>query len=235
MRNTFLRNSSFALLLLAAPLLADGPGRVEARHIAQDVAASADPSAAHWKTATVISAPNDRFGKPVPSHRMEVRTLWSDKFLYVLYTCPFNKLYLMQNPTQTRETNHLWNYDVAELFIGDDFQNINLYKEFEISPQGEWVDLDIDRANMNVDKAIAWDSKMEVKCRIDKDKKVWYGEMKIPLRALTAKAVAPGAEMRVNFYRIQEPEPDRVYIAWQPVNNRSFHTPQAFGRIRFVK
>ncbi|MBI4910586.1 MAG: carbohydrate-binding family 9-like protein [Acidobacteria bacterium] len=224
-----------ALFCFLTTLHAQGPGRVDTGHLAKDVAASADPQAAHWKKVQPLVAMNDRFGKPAPDHRMEVRTLWSDKFLYVLYTCPYKQLNVIARPTQTQETNHLWNYDVAELFIGDDFQNINLYKEFEISPQGEWVDLDIDREHMDVKKAILWDSHMEVKCRIDKEKKVWYGEMKIPLRALTARPVKAGTEMRVNFYRIQEPEPNRVYIAWQPVNNQSFHTPQAFGRIRFVQ
>ena len=41
------------------------------------------------------------------------------------------------------ETNELWNWDVAEVFIGSDFKNIRRYKEFEVSPQAEWVDLDI--------------------------------------------------------------------------------------------
>jgi hypothetical protein len=32
-------------------------------------------------------------------------------------------------------------------FIGDDFKNIRRYKEFEVSPQGEWVDLDVNLDN----------------------------------------------------------------------------------------
>ena len=41
------------------------------------------------------------------------------------------------------ETNELWNWDVAEVFIGSDFKNIRRYREFEVSPQAEWVDLDL--------------------------------------------------------------------------------------------
>jgi hypothetical protein len=33
---------------------------------------------------------------------------------------------------------------VAEVFIGADFTDIRHDKEFEISPQGEWVDFEID-------------------------------------------------------------------------------------------
>ena len=46
------------------------------------------------------------------------------------------------------------------------------------------------------------------------------------------RAPKDGPEMRLNLYRCQGPPPDRKYINWQPVNNESFHTPEAFGRLR---
>jgi hypothetical protein len=41
-----------------------------------------------------------------------------------------------------------------------------------------------------------------------------------------------GRRLRVNFYRIEGPPPDRTYLNWQPVNNQTFHTPEAFGWMR---
>jgi hypothetical protein len=38
--------------------------------------------------------------------------------------------------------------------------------------------------------------------------------------------------MRINLYRCQGKPPERKLINWQPVNNDSFHTPEAFGRLR---
>jgi hypothetical protein len=54
----------------------------------------------------------------------------------------YEELYLHPNPSATTETNKLWEWDVAEVFIGSDFKNIRQYKELQVSPQGEWVDLD---------------------------------------------------------------------------------------------
>jgi hypothetical protein len=45
-------------------------------------------------------------------------------------------LYLKPNPVVARETNELWKWDVAEVFVGSDFQNIRRYKEFEVSAAG---------------------------------------------------------------------------------------------------
>jgi hypothetical protein len=220
-------------LSFTGSLPGEAPDCVEARHIACDVPVTADPSAAHWREVQPIIAANDRYGQPVPGHRTEIRTLWSDRFLYVLYTCPYEKLHLTQNPNRMDETDRLWEYDVAELFIGSD-DDINLYKEFEISPQGEWVDLDIDHEHPEKQRGRYWDSGFELKSRLDRSARTWHGEMKIPLQSITAKAVTPGMEMRANFYRCQGPPPERIYLAWRPVNNPSFHTPEAFGWIRFA-
>jgi hypothetical protein len=41
--------------------------------------------------------------------------------------------------------------------------------------------------------------------------------------------------MRGNFYRFQGPGPQRKAVAWIPTGRPSNHTPEAFGRIEFVK
>ena len=118
----------------------------------------------------------------------------------------------------------------------------DLYREFQVSPQGEWVDLDIDRGNPKQEGGWGWNSGFAVKARIDGEKKVWFGEMRIPIRALyaqperDARRAKAGDEMRINCFRIQGgPVQERVYIAWQPPNKPSYHTPEAFGRLVLVK
>src|SRR5205823_10532731 len=76
--------------------------------------------------------------------RTEVRTRWTAQNLYFLFVCPYAQLNPRPNPKTSTETYGLWNWDVAEVFIGADFKDVKRYKEFEISPQGEWTDLDID-------------------------------------------------------------------------------------------
>jgi hypothetical protein len=56
--------------------------------------------------------------------------------------------------------------------------------------------------------------------------------MRIPMRALDVAAPKNGLEMRANFYRIQGPPPERTHVNWRTVNSETFHTPEAFGRLR---
>ena len=225
----------FLLLLATLPLAADGPGVILSKYVKEDFALTADPDAAVWKAATPIYAANGPKGDATPGHRTEIRSRWSDQNLYFLFICPYEALNLKPNPTTTEETNKLWDWDVAEVFIGTNFQNIRHYTEFELSPQGEWVDLDIDRDHPLPGGGWQWNSGFKVAARIDSDKKIWYGVMRIPIAKVDDRPAEPGREMRVNFYRIQGPGPRRKGIAWQPTNAATYHVPEAFGRMKLVK
>jgi len=43
------------------------------------------------------------------------------KNLYFLFTCPYEELHLKPSPNIQKETNELWNWDVAEVFVGSYF------------------------------------------------------------------------------------------------------------------
>jgi Carbohydrate family 9 binding domain-like len=217
------------LLAVAAVALAGGAGRMMSRYSKADFPLTADPDAPQWKVAGVV-AENGPKATVTPGHRTEIRSRWTEKNLYFLYVCPYEELYLHPNPTQTEETNELWDWDVAEAFIGTDFKDIRRYKEFQVSPQGEWVDLDINRNVTPADHNWKWNSGYEVKARLDKAKKVWYGEMRIPMASIGVKP-EKGIEMRLNLYRIQGPPPNRKMIAWQPTHQDNYHVPEAFGRL----
>ena len=223
-------------LLFPLLCLADGPGRIESKHIRADVELTANPGAPHWKQAKAVTAANNSLGKPTPGHATTIRSLWSDKNLYFLFTCPYEELYLKPQPAQGTETNKLWEWDVAEVFLGADFENIRVYKEFQVSPQGEWVDLHIDRDKPWPEGGWKWNAEgFQVSARVDAAKKIWYGEMRIPIAAVDARPVKPGSERRVNFYRLQGPPPERKGIAWQPTGNPSYHVPESFGRLVLTK
>ncbi|MCZ2075298.1 MAG: carbohydrate-binding family 9-like protein [Bryobacterales bacterium] len=221
--------------LCAGVPLADGPGRIASRYIAADFPLTADPNAKQWKDVKGIFAENNARGERVPGHRTEVRSLWTEKNLYFLFVNPYEQLHLKPNPSTTSETNELWNWDVAEVFIGTNFDNIRRYKEFQVSPQGEWVDLDIDRDQKKPESGWVWNSGFEVKARIDEKKKIWYGEMRIPIGKIDTRPPRAGNEMRINFYRIQGPPEQHRGIAWQPTHSRTYHVPEAFGRLILSK
>jgi hypothetical protein len=230
-----LRRLCFTLIACAPLSLADGPGLILSRHATADFELTADPDAAPWKGVAGVFMQNGPKGEAHPDHRTEVRSRWTKDNVYFLFVCPYQALHLHPNPSQTRETNQLWDWDVAEVFVGTDFEHVKRYKEFEMSPQGEWVDLDIDRDSPHPEGGWLWNSGFAVKARIDPAKKIWYGEMRIPVKSIDARPAAPGIEMRINFYRCQGEDPNRKYVAWQPTHAETFHVPEAFGRMRLAR
>jgi hypothetical protein len=164
-----------------------------------------------------------------------VRTRWTKTNLYFLFTCPYEELHLKPSPNTQKETNELWNWDVAEVFVGSDFANIKRYKEFEISPQGEWVDLDIDLNKPHHEDGWTWNSGFEVKARIDEGRHIWYGAMRIPLAAIDPRSPIAGNRMRINLFRSQGPPSHQQAVTWQSPMKESFHVPERFGLMRLVE
>ncbi len=218
---------------MGVPLLATvGAVALFAAHYAPaDFPLTADPGAPQWRVVTGVVAANDTAGRPVAGHRTEIRARWTRGYLYLLYICPYEKLHLHPSPSTRIETNQLWDWDVAEAFIGSDFEHIRRYKEFEVSPQGEWVDLDINLDTPHPADGWRWNSGFETKARIDEAHHTWYAEMKIPFSSIDPRPPEKGAELRINLYRCQGPPDGRKFIAWQPTGRASFHVPESFGRL----
>lgn len=192
---------------------------------------NADPESAVWTGTERVAVEKTFFGDPSPLPGTQVHSRWTRKHLYLLFECPYRELNLKPNPDTSTGTNQLWDWDVAEAFIGSDYLNTSRYREFQVSPQGEFVDLDIDRDDPKNQKGVEWHSGFTVKARIDRGKKIWYGEMKIPFASLGVKRPKVGDQLRIGLYRIEGKEPNRVYITWRPTNASTFHVPSAFGSL----
>jgi Carbohydrate family 9 binding domain-like len=200
----------------------------------EDVALDTNPASTFWSETVPIYADRDKYDQVLPGYRTEIRSRWTAQNLYFLFSCPYERLFLRPDPRTTAETNKLWNWDVAEAFIGSDFKNIQHYREFELSPQGEWLDLDIDLSKPHHEEGWKWSSGFQVAARIDDQAKIWYGAMKIPWTALDETPPSPGKTLRVNFFRSQGPRSNRKEIAWQPTMSDTFHVPEQFGLLRLV-
>jgi hypothetical protein len=223
------------LSLAALAANAENPAKIQCKRGKADFALTADPDSPHWKGVKPVAAAVDPFGKPAGANAFEFRTQWTKDNLYFLFSCPYASLNLKPNPSTTEETNQLWNWDVTEVFIGSNFDAIDQYKELQVSPRGEWVDLDINRKNPRPDGGWKWNSGMTVKGRIDEGKKIWYGEMKIPLKSLDERPAKAGNEMRINIYRLSGDAGQRISTMWVQTDSRSHHTPETFGRIALTK
>jgi hypothetical protein len=193
---------------------------------------SPDSKAPEWTDAPRVVVDRDTFGQPIGAPPAEVRSRWTQQHLYLLFICHYDELNLKPDPDTSTETARLWNWDVAEAFIGSVFERNGRYKEFQVSPQGEWVDLDIDRDNSQAQEGMRWNSGYVVKARVDAPAKIWYGVMRIPFSAIDARPPAKGNELRIGLFRIAGlTEPKKLY-AWRPTGQATFHVPEAFGIVR---
>lgn len=202
-------------------------------HAEHDFDLTADPRAPMWSAVAPVLINRTYDGRTHSTQPTEVRSRWTTTHLYLSYVCPYDTLTLKPNPDLSAETPQLWNWDVAEAFIGSDFERIGFYKEFQVSPQGEWVDLAIDRDNPGTQEGMRWNSGFEVKARIDVAAKKWYGEMRIPFAAIDTSPAHQGREYRIGLFRISGASP-RVLHLWRPTGAPNFHVPQAFGRLMLV-
>jgi hypothetical protein len=222
------------MLLGAAAGLLAASNQAESKRAESDIPPDTDPNSSFWRGAPAIFLENDSRGNPVPGFRTEVRSRWTATNLYFLFICPYERLYLKPDPRTGVETNELWKWDVAEAFIGSDFQNIRKYKEFEVSPQAEWVDLDIDLNAPRHEDGWIWNSGFQAAARIDRDAKRWYAYMRIPYTSVDTRPAAPGKVLRVNFFLSEGERPNHKGLAWQATGRATFHVPEAFGLLKLA-
>jgi alpha-galactosidase len=184
------------------------------------------PSA--WEKAQPVAYSSDWRGQNSdPLLETRARMLWSHECIYIQFLCRYRELYVYEECNCRRD--ELWDRDVAEIFIRPSEEKVRHYREFEISPNGNWLDLDIDHSEKRI---LYCDLKSRV--TLHPDKHIWNAELAIPISSLTA-AFDPHSVWRLNLFRIEGREPNRFYSSWQPTNTPkpNFHVPEAFGELRF--
>jgi alpha-galactosidase len=164
----------------------------------------------------------------------EVRLLWTPATLYLRFTCRYRELFVFEDSDASGRRDHLWDRDVAEAFLLPDPARPRDYKEFEVSPNGMWIDLDIAPRDVVPEGLRDLKSGLMRSVWVDPEQRKWAAEMAIPMTALTA-TFDPAAVWRSNFYRVEGPREPRFYSAWQATHTPqpNFHVPSAFGKLRF--
>jgi hypothetical protein len=203
---------------------------IVATQVMHDLRLDAAQPAEEWQNAIPVNFCSDWQGKhPDAARQTSVRVLWSDEALYVRFVCRFRELHLFDDADPSGRRDHLWDRDVAEVFLQSDRSQLCCYKEFEVAPNGLWLDLDVSSGvvrdlNSNLHRSVC----------VDAQNYTWAAELAIPMRSLTSK-FDPRLVWFVNFFRVEGRAEPRAYYAWQPTNTPkpNFHVPSAFGRIRF--
>ena len=203
---------------------------VVATRIAGDLAIDARHSGPEWRHAEPARFSADWQGKNAdPALETEVRVLWSPEMLYLRFVCRYRELFVFEDSDPNGRRDHLWDRDVAEAFLQPPPAVGKNYKEFEVAPNGMWIDLDIFPAGLADLK-----SGMTQSVYVDKPRKTWTAELGIPMKSLTAE-FDPTKPWRANFYRVEGKTEPRKYMAWQATNTPepNFHVPERFGNIKF--
>jgi hypothetical protein len=229
-----------AVLRAQAPCMVTQPTATFAiHHVAGHPPLTLEYGSRLWKGAASQSMSKDCSRQiNYPAIKSEIRAFWTDTDLYLLFRCPYKVLNLFLPANHNGPRVKLWDRDVVEMFLGDDWKNIRHYREFEIAPTGDWIDLAIDLDHESYDHN--WRSGWQTLARVDEKHKVWYAAAKIPLSAVSAAPVHDGTKWRMNLYRIDGLGPDiqRHFLCWQPtcVQNRDpNHVPEHFGTLAFGK
>lgn len=214
------------LLVRSLPLT-----RITARRIQRDFKPDGRLKEKEWATAPAFPLEQlTQDGRTRTELSTTCRVLWSDTHLYVGYECPFTELADFGAPQageRIKSPAALWEKDVVELFVAPDPSRLDQYTEYEWAPNNDALDLRIRRPEFD----FAWSSGMEWKVRVDRRRKVWTCETRIPLGSLAAEAPRVGTRWRANLYRIDRA--GKAFLASNPTLNGSFHTTDRFGWLEF--
>jgi hypothetical protein len=211
---------------------------LRARRISQDLELSGRLEHPLWQTAQPVWLEQSaRNGAVRPELSTRVRALWSDKYLYLAYQCPFTKLTVFTPPQfeqkrcgSGQEGTNLWDRDVVEAFIATDPENPGRYAEFEVAPTNERLDLLIPSRGR---RDLEWTSQFESAVKVDQKTKGWVCELRIPLTALSNAKPARGTRWRMNLFRCDRA--NSAGLAWSPSLSGTFHVPERFGTLEFVE
>src|SRR6202158_1747834 len=189
------------------------------------------PTPSSWEVSAPLHFNADWQGKNAdPERETEVRLLWTPESLFVRFHAKYRTITVFPDAAPTGPRAPLWERDVAEVFLQPDPTQLRRYKEFEVSPNGFWIDLDIAPGEKH-------DLKSGLRRRVilNEAAKTWVAELMLPMKCLVER-FDPAAAWRVNFYCVEGAAETRFYSAWQPTGTPSpnFHIPEAFGQLVFV-
>jgi hypothetical protein len=212
--------------------LAASSAEVVAIRLDHSIAANSFPDEIAWQVSEPIRFCQDwRAENSDPQRSTEVRLLWTTDELYLRFRCRYRAIHVFPDSASNGRRDKLWDRDVAEVFLQPDRFGEKYYKEFEVSPNGQWLDLDITPQGL---RHIT--SGMRSDVALDEVNRVWTADLAVPMSALTT-GFDPSQSWRANFFRCQGVDPQRFYSAWQPTGTPepNFHVPEKFGTLRFVE
>jgi hypothetical protein len=176
--------------------------------------------------------------EPPPSIATRVGMEWNENGLIVYFRGRFDELRyhtIHDQSSLKSKTYKLWELsDVFEIFIGINAKNTKLYKEFQVSPDSRWMDIDVNR-QLGISNH-HWYSGMVCKSIIDTEMKIWTSIVGLPWNCFGMHKKNDDI-WNANFFRASGKYHGDELLAWSETGygEKCFHRPEHFGTIDFVK
>jgi cellulose/xylan binding protein with CBM9 domain len=232
------RSADAAGTTMAQSNLYTSTSRMNSNFMAADFVPDGDLHKRVWETAEWVEFDRAMSGAPAyPQAVTKVAALWTARYVYFGFRCHYTSLNIFQGEDPAKERWELWTRDVAEVFLNPQPERLSHYYEFEVAPNNQWIDLEIDKTKTPFNDA-GWDSHFEHATHIDAGNHVWTCEMRIPVKSMGVEAVREGEEWRLNFFRADGPGSgsERRFMSWSTIpEGTSFHVPARFGIIYFAR
>ncbi len=212
---------------------------IESRLIARGFAPDGDVTNTEWQGAKWVRFNHSYLGDATYRQaETEVASLWTAEHIYFAYRARYSSLNSYAGEDPAKERWKLWERDVVEVFINPRPERVNQYYEFEVAPNNQWLDLEIDLDKTPFTNE-AWNSGFDHATRVDEKAKIWTCEFRIPLKSMNVTGIKPGEAWRLNFYRMDGREEGtklRHLMSWSTISppHNGYHTPTRFGIVRFV-
>ncbi|HIV09117.1 MAG TPA: hypothetical protein IAC79_03270 [Candidatus Spyradenecus faecavium] len=241
--HTFARLAAVAALTLLAGTAPAAPTYLLQR-TAGPIAVDGVLDEPTWAKAAPASPLRDLSGGP-SDYAADIRMAYDDACLYVAARLPAKRL----RATLTERDSVIYRDDDFEVFI-DPFARGRDYLELEINQLGTVWDLFL-TAPYRDPECLAlhdWDIKglktavtLQGTLNDDTDDQGWCVEIAWPWASIVGHSnhpragtpPPPGAEMRMNFSRVDHPAPgDERNTVWAPTRQATIHAPEHWGRVR---
>lgn len=195
---------------------------------------------AAWKSAAAVGSFTFPWWEQGDQEETEAKLIWDDQYLYVSFVCKDAHIWAVHG----ERDSPVYKDDCVEVFTSPDKDRLKKYYNIEMNAAG--VSLDFYHPEGPGSKA-AWDPEIRIATTIqgtlnqdsDKDEQ-WVLEVAIPFSAFSevAKHTPPkaGDVWRMNLNRLGG-KTNFQQSQWSPgdPNHRSFHAPQFFGFVTFIK
>ncbi len=180
-------------------------------------------------------------GTPAPANlQTEIRVFHNTRMFFVLFTAIFEDLRIAPAYVPTEPGNgktlKLWEHsDVLECFIGPNAAAARRYKEFQVAPDGRFIDIAVDRVANPHSGDMTWNSGARFASTVDVLSKTWRAVMEIPWEAIEVDSSRTFV-VECNFYRATGTFHGDELLAWSPTGygEKCFHRVEHFGRLQIV-